>query len=513
MAANLTAPSPRAEDRGFPVRLGGLTALAEAAWMGFALSSEILEPLHFLRRRAASALLPPRIPHLGGALLTRQFSIPEAAFLLMGSFFLSAVLGALRQVLFNAEFGAGIQASAYYAAFRLPDLLYSLIAGGALSSAMIPVLVGAAREGGPSAEWRLINLVLSALLALVTALVLVAEVFAPAFVAVLLAPGFDPTTSELTVGLTRLMLVQSLVLSIGSVATAALNARNQFLLTALSVTSHNIMLILGIVATRVYPPLGIYGPALGVVCGAVLQTVILLPGLLASGFRLQVAWDLSDAGLREITRLLVPNGLSVGVSYAAAIVDTAFGSLAPEAGALPALHNAWLLVGLPIALLGQAVGQSAFPRLAAQAAAEEWTAMRGTLLRAVVVVLLLAVPAMLGLLLFGRPTIHLLFERGKFDAQAGALTYGVLSAFALGLPSYVSTEVITRGLIALRDTRTPLVTNALQLAGRAALIGPLLPQVGTVAIPLALAATAIVETFVLGAILLLKLRRRVVHPT
>src|SRR5919197_1498607 len=212
MAAETATTRGRTQDTTAPVRLGGLAAVAEAAWMGFALASEILEPLQGLRRRAV-AVLPPRIPRLavGAGLLTREFSIPEAAFLLMASFFLSAALGAVRQVLFNAEFGAGAEASAYYAAFRLPDLLYSLIAGGALSSAMIPVLVGAARAGGPAAEWRPTKPGLSPPLAVFAALVLIGELFAPAFVGTVLAPGFDQQTSELTTNLTRLMLFQALI--------------------------------------------------------------------------------------------------------------------------------------------------------------------------------------------------------------------------------------------------------------------------------------------------------------
>src|SRR5687767_984801 len=136
MATEIAARHGQADRTVPPIRLGGLVALAEAAWMGFALASEILEPLHLVRRRAAAGVPTPRVPRLGWGLLTREFSIPQAAVLLMASFFLSAGLGAVRQVLFNAEFGAGQEASAYYAAFRLPDLLYSLIAGGALSSAM-----------------------------------------------------------------------------------------------------------------------------------------------------------------------------------------------------------------------------------------------------------------------------------------------------------------------------------------------------------------------------------------
>jgi len=96
--------------------------------------------------------------------------------------------------------------------------------------------------------------------------------------------------------------------------------------------------------------------------------------------------------------------------------------------------------------------------------------MRRTLLRSLGAVLVLALPALLALLALGRPAIRLLFEHGRFNAAAGALTYAVLVPYAVGLPAYVCTEVISRGLIALEDTRTPLITNSLQLAGRVVVI-------------------------------------------
>ena len=133
-----------------PVMLGGNAALAESAWMGAAQASEVLELLHVAEPRRREVV--PRLPRIRLAgLLTRELSIAEATFVLMASFFTSALLGAVRQVLFNAQFGAGSEANAYYAAFRLPDTLFSLIAGGALSSAMIPVLLSAAREEGEQA--------------------------------------------------------------------------------------------------------------------------------------------------------------------------------------------------------------------------------------------------------------------------------------------------------------------------------------------------------------------------
>jgi putative peptidoglycan lipid II flippase len=495
-------------------------ALAESAWMGAAQATEVLEPARLAARRLAAERRLPSLVQLAGlrallragpaALLRRELSISEATVVLMASFLVSALLGAVRQVLFNAQFGAGVEANAYYAAFRLPDTLFSLIAGGALSSAMIPVLLETAHDEGEQAGWRLASLVLTALLGVFALVVLAGEVFAPAFVGGVLAPGFDAETSALTISLTRVMLLQPLILAVGSVATALLNSRSRFIPTALSVASHNVGLILGIVASAARPELGIYGPTLGVLAGALLQVAILLPALTGE-FAFRPGLALGDRRLRQVVRLLVPNGLSVGVGYAGFILDTAFASLAPQTAGLAAITNAWLLVGLPIALLGQAVGQSAFPRLAAYATRHDWRALRRTLLLSLGAVLVLALPAVLALLVLGRPTVRILFERGRFDAAAGALTYEVLVRYAAALPFYAATEVITRGLIALSDTRTPLLTNSLQLAGRAAIMAWLVGSSGVLAIPVALAITATIETVVLGIVLLAKLQRRLRH--
>jgi len=336
----------------------------------------------------------------------------------------------------------------------------------------------------------------------------VGMLFTPFFIDHVLAPGFDGPTSELATSLTRLMLLQPIILAAGSVATAVLNSKNRFVLGALSLVSHNVTLIAGILVAKSYPQVGIWGPTVGVVAGAVLQGLILAPGLFGEGARPRLVWGPRDVRLREVVRLLVPNGLAVGVGYAGFILDTSFASRADNDAALAAILNAWLLVGLPIALLGQAVGQAAFPRLAAQAAVSDWREMRRTLVRSLGAVVLLAVPALLGLVFLGRQTIRMLFEHGKFDAAAGSLTYDVLTAYAVALPFYVASEVISRGLIALRDTRTPLLTNTAQLAGRAAIVALALDAWGAVAIPIAFAATASIETFVLGAVLALKLRRR-----
>ena len=300
------------------VLLGSVTALAQSAWMGFALASDVLEQLRMspsgiLRRVQMIRPAIPRDISLKN-LLTREYSVGEASFILMASFFLSAALGAVRQVLFNAQFGVSQEANAYYAAFRLPDTLFSLIAGGALSSAMIPVLLNARQKDGEASGWRLISVVLTSLLLIFALLILAVEIFAPALVTRVLAPGFDAETSDLTITLTRIMLIQPMILLLGSVATAVLNSRNQFLLTGLSIVSHNVSLIASILMLRFFPELGIFGPTAGVIGGAILQALILSPGLRGEGYSVGLLFDLANQRLREVVRLLIPNGLSVSVN-------------------------------------------------------------------------------------------------------------------------------------------------------------------------------------------------------
>lgn len=441
-------------------------------------------------------------------MIRREFSIAEGTLLFISAYVLSAGLGIIRQALFNAEFGAGMEASAYYAAFRLPDTIASLIGGGALSNAMIPALLDARYESGDIGEQRLVNLAATTLSVAVSLVVLVCMIFAPFFVRFVLAPGFDAESATLTVALTRIMLAQLVLVVLASVAIAALNARNQFLLTAISIVTHNVTMIGGILAARFFPGVGIYGPTFGVVGDAILQLIILWPGLRANRFRVRPAWDLRDARLRRMLRLLAPNGLSSGVNYAGGIVDTAFASLARETGALPALFNASLLMGVPLRLIGVALAQAAFPRIAVYAARSDWARMRSTFAATLAIGVILAMAATLTLAVAGRTLVRLLFERGRFDATAGDLTTLLFVVYVAGLPVYVATEVLTRGLIALHDTQTPLVTNCAQLAGRGALIWWWIEPWGVAAIPAAFAITSALETMALGTVLAWRMRQQ-----
>ena len=433
---------------------------------------------------------------------TMELGVGEAATVWMGAFLASAVLGIVRQVLLNARFGLGPEAAAYYAAFRLPETVAVLIAGGTLTNALIPVLLRAEREGGGAqAAARLVNLTLTALLAMVAPLCVLAALAAPAFVARVLAPGFDPATQALTVALTRIMLLEVLLVIAEGAVVALLVSRNMLLLPALAVALRNLTLIGGLLVAFAVPQVGIYGPTVGAVLDAVIMLAVLVPGLRQRGYAPRLAWAPRDPLLLATARLLWPSTVSGLTNYASGIIDTAFASLSGVVAALGALVNAWLLIGLPIRLLGIAIGQALLPEAAALGLRGEQGALRRVLTRALLLACGLAVLAAAALILLGRPLIALLFERGAFDAAAGDLTYRLLAIYACGLPAYVATEIATRALLARHDARTAMLTNLGQLAMRAALCATLIGPLGPAAIPTAFALSSAAEALTLLAVL------------
>ena len=446
----------------------------------------------------------------GGDPALRRFSIVEASLLLICAILASRGLGVIRQTIFNAIFGTGPEANAYYAAARLPDTLFELIVGGALTHAFIPIFVAYEKEKNRREAWRLASLVFNVLLVALTFLVIIAEWSAPWLVHSIIVPGYSPSEQALTTSLTRIILFQPLILGLGTIATAILNSKRQFLLSAVSIAVYNFGLIGGLLVSLVIPRVGIYGPTCGILVAALLQVSVMLPGLRRQGVRYFFYWKLSDPGLREVMRLLIPNVLAVVVGSAGPIIDTAYASFLPDRSSLAAIHNALLLEAFPVALIAQAVGLALLPHLATQATRGHYVRMRLTAFKVMGASVLLSIPAALLLWLLGKPMIHLLFQHGAFKAHSSLLTYLALTGYAVGLPGFVAAPLFANGFFALKDTRTPLFTGLFSLASRYVFI-QLFLHIFTgdrlvLTIPLAGAVAATLEAIVLCILLLLRLR-------
>ncbi len=450
---------------------------------------------------------------LGRGFSLRRFSIAEASLLLMMAYIASRILGVIRQVIFNAVFGTGPAANAYYAAFRLPDTLFALIAGGALIQAFVPVFVSYEKQHSQAETWRLASLVFNVMLVTLTALLLIAEFIAPTYVTRFLVPGYSPATQALTISLTRIMLFQPLILGTGTVVTAILSSKRQFLLPAISIAIYDVGLIGGLLVTLAIPGVGIYGPTFGVVVSAVLQVLVQIPGLLKQKIRYTFVWDLRDPGLHQVLRLLIPSAISVIILTIGFTIDTAFTSFLTDKASLAALHNAQLFYNLPVALLAQAVAQAALPRMSLLATDGRYLRLRQLTVKVVGAAVLLSIPTAIGLGVLGQPLIHLLFQHGAFNKHSSSLTYLALIGYLVGLTGHVAGDLLSRGFYALKDARTPLFTNIFSLLVRTGLIIFLLKlfvgKSALIAISLAASGAITAEALLLGYLLYLRLRTKI----
>jgi putative peptidoglycan lipid II flippase len=382
--------------------------------------------------------------------------IVRAAGLVMALYVASRALGLLREMVISHQFGTGGGLDAYLAAFRLPDILFQLIAGGALASAFIPTYAGYLTRGDEKSGWRLASSIINLVLVLTTVLAALAMVLAPWLVRTVIAPGFDPARQALTVQLMRLMLITPIVFGVSGVVMGILNARQHFLLPALAPMVYN----LGIIAGAIFlaPTLGVLGLAVGVVVGALGHLLVQIPGLVRQGMRYFLILGVVDPGVHEVGRLMLPRVVGLAAVQVNFLVNTILAS-GLVAGSLSALNYAWLLMLLPQGVFAQAVATAAFPTFSAQAARGQRDAMRSTLAATLRAVLYLALPAAVGLIVLREPLVALVFQRGAFTRQSTQMVAWALGLFALGLPAHSVVEIVVRAFYAMHDTRTPVAVG------------------------------------------------------
>ncbi len=405
---------------------------------------------------------------------TRRRHIARNTLLVGASFALAAAAGLARNVVIARQFGIGADLDAYYAAFKLPDLLFTVVAGGALATAFIPVLAVFLAGDDLEGVWRLASAITNLVVLAVSGLAMVTALLAPWLVRTLIAPGFDATQQAETAAIMRLVLISTLVFGISGVQSSVLHGFKHFFLPALA----PVVYPLGVVAGAIWlaPVWGVRGLAVGAVIGAVLHLAVKVPGLVHYGFRWWPVVDLDSPAVRRVAALMGPRVLDLGAFHLTLLVTTNLASRL-GAGSVSALEWGWDAMQLPETVIGTAFGLVALPTLADLAARGDVAGLRSTLGETLRAVIALAVPAALGLILLGRPLLQLLYQRGAFDPAATDAVFVALRFYALGLVGHACLELAARTFFAQQDTVTPLLVAAASAAVNVALgillMGPL----------------------------------------
>ena len=377
----------------------------------------------------------------------------------MGGLLAALLTGLVRQRIIAGQFGTSAPMDAFIAANGLPELLFIMLAGGALGFAFIPIYTELLTDEDRAGSNRLASQVINSIFILALIVSALAAIFAPTFVKAPwgLGANFPEPVQELTIELLRLLLLSTVIFAISSIITAVLQSHQHFILPAISPVVYNFGIIFG--ALFLTSSMGIHGLAWGAIFGALLHLGVQIPGL----FRFKVHWYASlgwrNPALHRVAILMAPR--VIDLMMARASIDWLNANIASGLGEgrLSSLRYAFQLMNMPWTLIGTAIGIAVFPTLAILAAKHDTKAQRNALSGSLRAILTLTLPAAVGLLLLGRPIIQVLFEGGEFTSESTDLVFFALQFYVIALVSQSVLEVVVRAFASKQDTLTPLLIS------------------------------------------------------
>ncbi len=429
-------------------------------------------------------------------------SVSIAALVIAISGIASRLLGLLRDRLLASQFGAGDTLDAYYAAFRIPDFLYSLLVLGALSAAFIPVFTELVESKKETEAWKLASAVLQWFVIALGILSGAAFLFSQGIVG-FLAPGFAGEKLAETELLMRIMLLSPILLSISAVIGGVLVSFRKFIAYSLAPIFYNLGIIFGIVC--LVPTLGVSGLAWGVVFGAFLHILVQYPAFRRSGFQyafsLRELWYNQD--MRRVLRLMIPRSLAMGVNQVSLIVVTLFASTLAS-GSIAVLMLANNIQGVLLGLFGVSFALAAFPALAACMAKSDNQAFLDMLAKTTRRILFFVVPASILFIIFRAQLVRVILGSGHFDWNDTIITFETMKFLAFSLFAQSLIPLFARAFFALQDTRTPLLIALVSEVIHIVLLPLLIPIYGVQGMAMAFS----IGTIINGALLYVFLRRR-----
>ena len=386
----------------------------------------------------------------------------------------SRLLGLVREKVIAYYFAAGVGGDAFYAAFRIPNLMRDLFGEGALSKAFVTTFTATELEDGEEAAWRLASRVFNATFLLLTLITVVGIFAAPAIVDLIFAGkgfqevpldpsehfGFD-SKRDLTVYLTQIMFPYLILVSLAAVTMGLLNSKGKFGLPASASSFFNVgSLIVGVWGYYVAPSFELHrttGMAVGVLVGGALQFLIQVPSMRRVGFRYQPLLSFHDGRVRQVMQLIGPAILGVAALQINVLVNSIFAS--EGQGWLTWINRAFRLMHLPIGVFGVAISTVALPNLAKLVAEGDMEAYRRAFSYALRLMFLLTVPASVGLMVLAEPICRLIFEGGQANPLDTQQTAVALFYYGLGLCGFSAVKIATDGFYTFNDTRTPAVVS------------------------------------------------------
>jgi len=375
----------------------------------------------------------------------------------------SRVLGLIREQVFAGLFGAGKNLDAFLMAFRLPNLLRDLFAEGALSTAFITTFSKKIATEGDEAAWHLGNKVATLTAVFMSGVTLLGIIFAPQLIHLMTWWSWSPEKTETTILLTRIMWPFILLVSLAALVMGMLNAKHVFGAPAMASSYFNLGSIIGGVAIGYWldPHFGtrsLIGLAIGTLIGGLWQLAAQFPSLRRIGYRYDVDLRWRDNGVRTVLTLMGPAVIAASAVQVNVLVNSGFAARLGD-GPVSWLNIAFRLMQLPLGIFGVAVGTVTLPLVSRTAALGDMTGFRTALAHALRLVTLLTIPAAIGLIFLAQPIISVIYEHGRFTAEATRQTAGALQFYAIGLAAYSAVKVLAPAFYAIDRRYLPMMVS------------------------------------------------------
>src|ERR1700730_8649334 len=380
----------------------------------------------------------------------------------------SRVLGLIREQVFAGLFGAGKNLDAFLMAFRLPNLLRDLFAEGALSTAFITTFSRKIATEGDASAWRLANKIATLTALFIGAGTLLGIVFAPQLVDLLTWGSWPADKTALTILLTRIMWPFILLVSLAALVMGMLNAKQVFGPPAMASSFFNLGSIIGGVGLGWWldPQFGarsLIGLSIGTLIGGLWQLAAQFPSLRRVGYKYRPDFQWRDEGVRTVLGLMAPAVIAASVVQVNVLVNSGFAARLGD-GPVSWLNIAFRLMQLPLGIFGVAVATVTLPLVSRSVAVGNTSEFRSALAHSIRLVLLLTIPAAIGLIILAEPIIHLIYEHGRFTPYATTQTAAALQFYAIGLAGYSADKVLAPAFYALNKRYVPMFVTLTSIA-------------------------------------------------
>lgn len=390
-------------------------------------------------------------------------NVAKAGAIMMISLLLSRVLGLIRESIATGQFGVSAETDAYVLSFQIPDLLFFLVAGGALSAAFIPIFTEYLHTKGEEEAWELFSNVATIMTVFVTGLILIAWVAAPQITS-LIAPTKSPEVQAMVTYMSRIVLPSQLAFFIGGLMMGTLYARQIFTVPGLGPNIYNIGIITGALVVSQFVTPSVSGMSWGALVGAFIGNIFVpLLAIRALGARYRFTMNFRHEGVRRVFKLMAPVVLGLSLPGVFGILLQYFGGFFSD-GVNTALNLSNRLMQAPLAIFGQSLAIGVFPALAQFYATQRMDMFRDQLGRTLRLTLFLATPFATIMVVAPADIIRLMYEHGEFTAENTALTAPVLAAFALGIAAWCVQPVIMRAYFALQRPVPPIIMGTIATA-------------------------------------------------